>query len=132
MNATELKKLAIKGLGLKREIENLQDDLKGIQEQLLPELRNMAGDKQSYQYPTNDGIVEFKRSDKVKVMGEHENQIKEILDGQFTNYFTESVEMKPKTKPIKDLLSDGDSEIGLKLRNFVTVESNETVSFRPA
>lgn len=125
-----LQLLVDEGVLLQSKINRLTEKLKSIKEKCLPHMRELAGEKQSSEFAVEGGVCKYKRDEAVG-FGDNFDAARQVCGERFTELFREEIVIKPETRKIKDLLSDGDSQLGIALRNVTKLNVSEAVSFKP-
>lgn len=100
-------------------------EAKAIVDELLPD-----GEKGELASPSY-GTIARTFQERMGIDASSEEALRGVLSGEFPDYVSRSVKLKP-TKKLKDLLADSDSQLGAGVRPHVELKVSPVVKFTPA
>ena len=125
---TEFHKQAAKAVAIKKRMDADREALKSLQDRLLSRMRTMANGKVNFTLPVTGGAIIYKNIKGIEVSSV--DAAREALGARFIDYFDEKCEIVPNTKRLKELISDGDDQQGLKMRDLTYLVEKETITVK--
>lgn len=117
-----------RGIAITRQLAELNAELAELKEKLAP---CFPGEKTIEEFMTPAGLVRRTLSRSYAIEPMSVLKVRQLLGDQYPEYITEKSTFGLTAK-MRELVSAGDSALGLQLRELVTQKESVSISFKPA